>query len=119
MPDKMLSLATSALGLSAIGLLSLPGILSLVAQLHGRQAQSDVYEDKDGKSTPEATKAFTNKIPRIVVLVLSVLGLGLSVTLAVLATLGQGNGFIVDNWICVGAWVRSVQNPWSYTKRRS
>ena len=119
MPDKVLSLATSAVGLGVIGLLSLPSTLSLNAQLRGRQAQSDVYEDKDGKSTLEATKTFTNKTPRAIVLVLSVIGLGLSVALAVLATLGQGNGFVVDSWIGVGAWVRIVMNRRSYVNRRS
>ena len=111
MSDQNLSLAASAAGVGVIGLLSLPGALSLVSQLRGghHPAQGEVYEDKDGKSTPEATRAFTTKVPRAIVLLISVVGLGLSVALAVLATLERGSGFVADSWIVVGAWVRKCQ----------
>lgn len=107
----LLLLPTSVAGLVIIILLSLLGALSLCSQLCGRKAQTEIYEDKDGKSTPEASKAFTTNIPRAILLILSIVGLGLSVALAVLATLKQGSAFVPDIWITVGAWVRNAKTP--------
>lgn len=112
MLDNLLTLATSAAGLGIIGLLSAPSGASLTTQLRTRQLKSenDIYEDKDGKSTPEAVKAFSTKVPRAIVLIWSFIGLGISIALAILTTLGApspGNGFFVENWVCVGAWVSS------------
>ncbi|KAK7742432.1 hypothetical protein SLS62_010740 [Diatrype stigma] len=108
--DNLLTLATSAAGLGIIGLLSTPGGVRLSTQLRGRlpKSESEVYEDKDGKSTPEAVKAFSTKVPKAIVLILNVIGLGLSITLASLTTVsavGSGNALFVENWLCVGAWL--------------
>ncbi|RYP62981.1 hypothetical protein DL770_009486 [Monosporascus sp. CRB-9-2] len=107
MADGTVTLATSAVGLGAIGLLTIPTIASFRAQVCRRHVQSEVYEDKDGKSTPEAVKAFATKVPRGAILILNVIGLGLSVTLAALATLSASNPdhpFLLEDWICAGAW---------------
>lgn len=115
--DKaLLALATSAAGLGVIGLLSLPGGVSLATQLRGRQpkSESEVYEDQDGKSTLQAVEAFSNKVPKAFVLLLSIIGLGLSVALAVLTALnaeGPLNGFLVQNGLGIGAWVSKTRNP--------
>lgn len=108
--DNLLTLATSAAGLGIIGLLSAPGGLHLRAQLRGRlpKSENEPYEDKDGKSTPEAVKAFSNKVPKAIVIILNVIGLGLSITLAsltIVSAAGSGNALFVENWLCVGAWV--------------
>ncbi|RYP41120.1 hypothetical protein DL767_001281 [Monosporascus sp. MG133] len=78
MADGTVTLATSAVGLGVIALLTIPTIASLRALVCRKDVQSEVYEDKDGKSTPEAVRAFATKVPRGAILILSVIGLGLS-----------------------------------------
>lgn len=107
MSDKVTLLASSATGLGAVALLSVPAVLGLAAQLSSRESRPDeVYEDKDGKSTPEAVKAYSAKIPKAFVLLFSLVGLGLSIALAVLSTLGETNGIFLENWLSVATWVR-------------
>lgn len=105
--DNWLTLATSAAGLGITGLLSAPGGVHLIRRRLPKR-ENEVYEDKDGKSTPEAVKAFSTKVPKAIILILAVAGLGLSITLAALTVLsaaGSGNAFSVENWLGVGAWV--------------
>ncbi|KAH6657339.1 P-loop containing nucleoside triphosphate hydrolase protein [Truncatella angustata] len=104
MSDKTIILASSAVGLGLVGLLSIPAIVSSAAQLKNREPRTEVYEDEDGKSTPEAVKAYTAKIPKAFILLFSLTGLGLSIALAVLSTLGETNGIFLENWFSVGTW---------------
>lgn len=108
MSQDNLLLGTSAAGVGLIGLLSAPAVVSLAAQLRNRESQPEIYEDEDGKSTPEAVKAYSAKIPKFFVLLFSVTGLGLSIALAVLSTLGESYGLFLQNWFSVGTWVRKL-----------
>ncbi|KAI1490070.1 P-loop containing nucleoside triphosphate hydrolase protein [Biscogniauxia mediterranea] len=104
------TLAISAIGLGIIAILTGPSVVHLVAQLRSRSAKTEGYEDADGKSTPEAIKAFSNKLPKTVVVVCSVIGLCISVALAALGSLGPGrptahhDGLFLANWLVVVAW---------------
>ncbi|KAI1875694.1 uncharacterized protein JN550_001980 [Neoarthrinium moseri] len=104
MSDKTIILATSIAGLGLIGLSSLPAAFSLGSQLRSKDSKSDVYEDEDGKSTPEAVAAYSAKVPKAFILLFSLIGLGLSIALGVLSTLGESNGIFLENWLSVGAW---------------
>lgn len=104
MSQDNLLLGTSAAGVGLIGLLSAPAVVSLAAQLRNRESQPEIYEDEDGKSTPEAVKAYSAKIPKFFILLFSVTGLGLSIALAVLSTLGESYGLFLQNWFSVGTW---------------
>ncbi|ORY70217.1 P-loop containing nucleoside triphosphate hydrolase protein [Pseudomassariella vexata] len=99
----MLAIAVTAL--VAIGLFSLPSLQHLTSQLRRRDTKPEVYEDDDGKATPEAVAAFSTKVPKAFVILFSIIGLCVSITLAVLSTLSQGDGLFVENWLGVGAWV--------------
>lgn len=105
MSASTISLATSAAGTGLIGLVSLPAVINLAIQLRNRELKQETYEDADGKSTPEAVKAFSSKVPKAFVILSSVVGLGLSIAIAVLSTLGETNGLFLENWLTVGAWV--------------
>ncbi|KAF7537646.1 hypothetical protein G7054_g3519 [Neopestalotiopsis clavispora] len=105
MSQELILLATSAAGLGLIGLLSAPSGLSLAAQLRNREPPpTEIYEDEDGKSTPEAVKAYSAKVPKFFVLLFSLIGLGLSIALAVLSTIGESYGLFLQNWLSVGTW---------------
>ncbi|KAK9788369.1 putative P-loop containing nucleoside triphosphate hydrolase protein [Seiridium cardinale] len=104
MSDRTILLASSATGLGLIALSTAPAVISSVAQLRSHESRSDVYEDEDGKSTPQAVKAYSAKIPKAFILLFSLIGLGLSIALAVLSTVGETNGLFLENWLGVVAW---------------
>ncbi|KAJ1327578.1 ATP-binding cassette subfamily C (CFTR/MRP) member 1 [Microdochium nivale] len=108
-PQDTLLLATSAAGLGVVGLLSIPAATSFLKQIRNRQTQDPdaIYEDADGKSTLEATRAFSTKWPKAFILFFSTTGLLASVAVALLTLLsgkGAGDGLFIENWICVGSW---------------
>jgi hypothetical protein len=105
MADALFLDASAAVALAVIGLLSVPAVINLSAQLRQRDPKPEVYEDADGKSTPEATKSFSAKIPKAFIVVFSVIGLGLSIALAVLSTLDAEDALCLENWLSSATWV--------------
>ncbi|KAI1497200.1 P-loop containing nucleoside triphosphate hydrolase protein [Biscogniauxia marginata] len=107
MADDTMMLTSSALGLGIITILSSPSVAHVVGHLRSPSPKTESYEDEDGKSTPDALKAFSTKLPKALIIACSVIGLGTSVALAVLETLGprgQGDGLFLENWLAVPAW---------------
>jgi len=99
-------LGTSAASVGLVALFTVPAVTRLAQQLWSRDAKpSGIYEDADGKSTPEAVKAFSAKVPKASILFLSLAGLGVSIAVAVLSTLDQEKGLFFENWLAVAAWV--------------
>lgn len=105
MSEKTILFATSAVGLGLTGLLSFPAVTNIVLQQRTREAKPEIYEDADGKATPESVKAYSAKLPKIFLILLSVVGLGLSIAVAVVSTLGETTGLLLENWLAVGTWV--------------
>lgn len=110
LPQNTLLLATSAAGVGIVGLLSVPAVRNVLEQFRKKEPYdpSAIYEDVDGKSTLEATRAFSAKWPKAFILFFSAAGLLLSIALGVLATIGNGyvgERLFLENWLCVGAWV--------------
>ncbi|KAI1155817.1 P-loop containing nucleoside triphosphate hydrolase protein [Nemania diffusa] len=107
MPDDKALLASSGLALGIVAAFSIPAIIHLNKHIRNRTPKTDSYEDKDGQSTEEAVKAFSNKLPKASILVLSVIGLCISIATAVISTLsprGQGDGLFLENWLVVPGW---------------
>ncbi|KAI1271336.1 P-loop containing nucleoside triphosphate hydrolase protein [Xylaria sp. FL0933] len=107
MPDNKTLLASSGLGLGIVAAFSLPAIIHLAKQGRDRTQKTDVYEDKDGQSSQEAVKAFSNKLPKASILALSVIGFCVSIAIAVLSTLrprGERDGLFLENWLAVPGW---------------
>ncbi|KAI0473842.1 P-loop containing nucleoside triphosphate hydrolase protein [Xylariaceae sp. FL0804] len=108
MPGDTATLAVSATGLALVAVLSVPSTVRLIGQLRRPSPKSEGYEDDDGKSTPEAVEAYGAKLPKALVLVFSLLGLLVSIALAVLSTLrprGVSETLFLENWLIVAAWV--------------
>ncbi|KAI1174319.1 P-loop containing nucleoside triphosphate hydrolase protein [Nemania sp. FL0916] len=106
--DQIILLATSGLGLGAVAAFSIPAIVHLTRRIGNRSPKTSEYEDKDGQSTKEAVDAFSNKLPKASIAVLSVIGLCLSVAVAVLSTVsprGRGDGLFWENWLAVAGWI--------------
>ncbi|KAI1209695.1 putative ATP-binding cassette transporter protein [Annulohypoxylon truncatum] len=110
MPDKTAAAVTSAVGLGAVTVLTIPAVLSLGRlRSHGPKFTTEVYEDKDGKSTPDAIEKFSNKGPKAAIVIFSLVGLGVSIALAVSSTLGTREGIegglFLEDWLAVPFWV--------------
>ncbi|KAI1761798.1 P-loop containing nucleoside triphosphate hydrolase protein [Hypoxylon sp. FL1150] len=108
MSDDTVVLVITAVGLGIVAVSSLPAALNLDRlRSHRSKFATGVYEDKDGKSTPDAVGTFSAKVPKAAVLVFSLVGLGLSIVLAVISTLGRPGargGLFLENWLDVGIW---------------
>ncbi|KAF2970424.1 hypothetical protein GQX73_g3089 [Xylaria multiplex] len=107
MPDNNLLLAASGTGLGIVAVWSLPAIVHLFKQIRNRTPKTDTYEDKDGQSSEEAIKAFSTKLPKASILILSTIGLCISIAIAILSTVrprGQGDGLFLENWLVVAGW---------------
>ncbi|KAI1103432.1 putative ATP-binding cassette transporter protein [Jackrogersella minutella] len=108
MSDKIVSLITSAVGLGLATVLSVPAVLNSGRLRNcGSKFATGIYEDKDGKSTPQAIETFNSKVPKTFIILFSLIGLGLSITLAVISTLGARDiegGLFVENWLDVTIW---------------
>ncbi len=98
-------LAGVGTGLAAVGLCSLPAVSSFIVQLRKRDPKQDTYEDEDGKSTPEAVKAFSAKPSKAAITLFASIGCGLSLAVSVLGTLRLRDGKCLENWLCAAAWV--------------
>ncbi|KAJ8120278.1 hypothetical protein ONZ43_g2973 [Nemania bipapillata] len=107
MPDDKTLLLSSGLNLGIVAAFSLPAIIHINKQIRNRAPKADGYEDKDGQSSKEAVKAFSTKLPKASILVLSVTGLCISIALAVVSTLTphrRGDGLFLENWLAVPGW---------------
>ena len=101
--------------LSFILLSSIPAVLRLVRHLVQRRTSgqqddlsppSPLYCDDDGEATPASVRNFSNKWQRIVIGLLSVGGLGVSLTDAILSMKYRGvDDFPIHAWIHLAMWV--------------
>lgn len=71
------------------------------------QPISERYADEDGTATRESEAAYSYQIPRVVILVLSVLGLLASLALGVITAQNHRSTLIIEEWLLFGAWVCS------------
>lgn len=102
----------AAAGLAVVGLTGLPGLFAILSQIRNRTPKDNFYEDLDGKATPESIAAFSNKKPKTAILLLSILGVGLSVAVSVLATLNPTrDDLLLPNWLYTATWVSHPNLP--------
>ncbi|KAG6030053.1 hypothetical protein E4U41_000213 [Claviceps citrina] len=98
-----------AAGLGVTGLSTLPALFAQLAQARDRTPRDNFYEDVDGKSTSEAMAAFSNKKPKLCLLICTVLGFGLSLAVAILSTLRPlGDGLALESWLSTGCYAAIV-----------
>lgn len=110
-PDQYgyLVLPLSIAGLAVVGLLSLPAVFALLSQIRNRTPKDNFYQDIDGTSTPEAVASFSNRWPKVAILVLSLTSFGPSLALSVLSSLHlDKDGLFVPNWLITAALVSLI-----------
>lgn len=101
------SLAAGAITLALVTISSAASLRLIAPRWHSRKDSQlpDVYEDADGVATAETTAAYSTTAPKIAICLLTVLGLGVSVALAVLGTLDGRDSFFLEDWFNAAAWV--------------
>lgn len=93
-------------GLALISLGSVPALVGLVSQFRKKGQKQEIYEDADGRSTPEAVKSYSAKLLKILLLLLSAAGLSVSIALSVHMTLHVSQyALVLENWFTMCAWV--------------
>lgn len=103
---ELARLPASATGLGLVALLSIPALRTFVLQTRKGAARDNFYQDRDGKSTPEAIASFSNRRHKIALLLSSVIGLATSVALSVVVTLDQTqHKFCMETWLNTASWI--------------
>ena len=109
----MLGPSSSALVLSIICflgtvLLSIPHFHQLYQRFTRRSKYAqlhDQYEDKDGLSTHDSQQAYSDIIPRLILLLLALVGSADSLIISVLATVRPDVAVCPVQWVHFGAWI--------------
>lgn len=92
-------------GVALIALCSTPALGTAVTRLSKRHVRcQDVYEDADGKATPESVKAYSAKLAKSLVLISAAAGLAISIALLVLSLRAEGRLLLTDS-LSTAAWV--------------
>lgn len=110
-PDPLghLVLPLSIAGSAVVGLFSLPAVFALLAQIRNRTPKDNFYQDIDGTSTPEAVASFSNKWPKVSILLWSLTSFGSSLALSVLSSLHlKKDDLFVSNWLITAALVSLI-----------
>ncbi|KAH7320049.1 P-loop containing nucleoside triphosphate hydrolase protein [Stachybotrys elegans] len=104
--DILPQMPLAAAGLAVVGLASLPGLSAIASQIRNKTPKDNFYEDIDGKSTPEALAAFSNKASKAAILILSINGFALSIPTSILATIHSpsSTNFTIANWLATASW---------------
>lgn len=107
--DFLLEVGAGA-GLGLIAVSSVPGLVGLYRQFRSRAPKDNFYQDKDGKSTPEAVADFSNKWSKTLVVLFAAVGFASSLSLSVLSTLRVlgGRSLLVQDWLVFAAWVSGI-----------
>ena len=101
-----LLLPVSGAALGVVGLVSIPALGAITRQVRNGAPKDNFYEDRDGKSTPEAMAAFSNKWPKTMGFIFSATGLGTSIAFSVLETINRHqHDLFLPNWLTVASWV--------------
>jgi hypothetical protein len=115
-----IDIALTGTGLGLVALATAHALVAAINQLRKRTPKDNFYEDVDGKSTPESIAAFSNRLPKLFILALSVTGFGTSTAISVLSSLHASSGeLFLKNWLIAGAWALIVLHAISLSAHHS
>lgn len=101
-------LVAGVAGLAVVFLLTIPSLAGIASHLRESKPPSKIYEDEDGIATEKSVAEYSTKIPKALLAVFSILGLGTALALAVLETLAGID--VTASWVNVGQWVRTFMD---------
>lgn len=100
------SLIIAGTGLGLIAFSTTASVITAASKLlteNKKSTSKEIYEDEDGISTLELTKAHSTKYVKSALAICSGAGLAISTAIAVLNTI-QNHGIIVEDYVVVAAW---------------
>ncbi|KAK5230671.1 hypothetical protein LTR47_007525 [Exophiala xenobiotica] len=102
------SVAVSIACLVAVAFLSIPASYQLIARLRAKKDQyqhvSSRYEDEDGVATEESEEAFSDFIPRLLLILISIVACLDALATAVLTTTRPDLSLTIEQWLQFGTW---------------
>lgn len=102
MPDDFPTLFEA--GTALVGLLTLRAASAVVDRLNNRDVKQEIYEDDDGRATPESMKAFSTTRPKIAIVLFSATGLVISILLVLVTQ--RDSVVTLENLVLIAAsWV--------------
>lgn len=105
-PD-LRSVAAGSAGIVLIAFLALPSIFALFFQLQVPKHKENGYQDEDGVATDQSVAQYSAKVPKILLVLSTLLGFLVSLSLAILGTLDHHKTVFLENWLNVAQWVRT------------
>lgn len=100
------SFAVGLAGLVLVFLLTLPSLIGIVAHFREPKTKSTIYEDEDGVATEESMAGYSTLVPKLLLSILTALGLLTAIALGILATVNvDEDPMCVENWLNVAQWV--------------
>lgn len=106
------SVAISITCLAVVAALSIPALYQYVNRIRASkdeyQQLSDRYEDEDGEATEESQGAYSDFIPRLILILISVVACLDALATAVLTTTRPHLSLTLEQWLQFGTWVSKV-----------
>ncbi|KAH8698973.1 putative ABC bile acid transporter [Talaromyces proteolyticus] len=105
--DNLKALATGAIGLVLVSLLTLPAVIAITSRCRRAKYESQLlYEDKDGIATQESMAAYSATAPKIVTFISMFIGFATASSLAVLTPSDRNQDLaFIALWINVAQWI--------------
>ncbi|KIW72199.1 hypothetical protein PV04_00411 [Phialophora macrospora] len=103
------SVAVSIACLTIVAVLSTPAAGQLITRLRGRKKQyaqlSERYEDKDGVATEESEQAYSDLIPRLILILISTVACAVALATAILTTTRSYLPLSLEQWLQFATWL--------------
>ena len=106
------SLALAIACLVLVGILSIPALLQYIDRLRKGKSKyfelSDRYEDEDGVATDDSEAAYSDFIPRLLLVLVSAVGTFDALAFAIVITTRPKLDLMIEQWLQFGTWVLLV-----------
>lgn len=103
------SVAIAIACLAIVAVLSVPAARQAFIRLRARQKQygqlADRYEDKDGVATEESQEAYSDFLPRLLLILISIVACAVALASAIISTARSHLPLSLEQWLQFATWV--------------
>ena len=110
-------IAAVGTGVGFVGLFSLPAVSAFATRLRKREPKAPIYEDADGKATPESAQAFSTKFQKSFLLLSVAVGCGVFIPRALFSD--GVEGVVVNTCLDAAAWIMLLFQAIAISSSRS
>ena len=104
------SVAIAIAYLVVVVILSIPGARQFISRLRDGKKQnielSDRYEDKDGVATEESQDAYSDFLPRLMLILISTTACAVALASAIVTTTRSHLPLSIEQWLQFATWVQ-------------